>query len=129
MLTCFPTFSLDPNSQNPFSIGQGMLVPCNGIRRQPRHQAKPDYFDEAICVMGLMRALRRKLYCSSTTARTSRVTGATSLSLRLSGAILFHPPRCAAPTFRAAAASQPGAIPHTSAKTSRAAGKQKAPPA
>ena len=60
VLTVFPTFRHDPNSANPFSISQNMLVPCNGIRRKPKHQAKSDCFDEAVCVMGLMRALRRR---------------------------------------------------------------------
>eukprot|EP00966_Prymnesium_polylepis_P098539 2281871-Prymnesium_polylepis.1 len=37
-----------------------MLVPCSGIRRSPKHRAKPDNFDEALCMMGMIRAIVRR---------------------------------------------------------------------
>jgi hypothetical protein len=58
MLTAFTRFQR--TGEKPFSIGQPMLVPCSGIRRSPKHRAKPDNFDEALCMMGMIRAIVRR---------------------------------------------------------------------
>ena len=57
VLTIFPKISRDINSDNPFSISQDYLTPCNGIARRPKHFAVPDDFYEAVCMMGMMRLL------------------------------------------------------------------------
>ena len=55
--TVLPTFTLNLAAEKPFSFSQNMLVPVNGIRLRPKHRARPDDFDEAVCMMGLVRAL------------------------------------------------------------------------
>eukprot|EP00966_Prymnesium_polylepis_P166594 3851243-Prymnesium_polylepis.2 len=58
MLIAFTRFK--HTGEKPFSIRQPMLVPCSGIRRGPRHRSKPDNFDEALCMMGMIRAIVRR---------------------------------------------------------------------